>query len=349
MSLAMEDFSEVSEGSHQIVSNLEYQTTVCPFCKSPDSAVSYSGRDHLYGIPGIFYASTCLNCGLLYQNPRPRDGQVVELYPSHYLPHRSFDRRMAIVTSLSALLRRTMVCYSGPHPTAKSCARRRSTGVCAWVKGVLLIPEYVEGGSLLEIGCATGMRLQLYRALGWTNLFGVELAEDAARESAKKGFDVKCGDADKMLLAFPGSHFDVIVLSMVLEHLTNPCRTIELLTAKLKPSGQLLLSTISRDCWDFRHYREYWAGFDFPRHMVFLRKSDILHLLAGRFESIAFFQHFSPRDYSRSSRWRCSQERGRLLDMAVMSVPFFKEALGLCALITQRSCRISIAARKAAR
>ena len=77
-----------------------------------------------------------------------------------------------------------------------------------------------------------------------------------------------------------------------------------MVAAKLKPGGQFLFSTISRDSLDARIFGAHWAGFDFPRHMVHFRIQDIRDMLAGAFENVECFHQNAPVDFVRSATWR---------------------------------------------
>ena len=59
----------------------------CPRCGTERSHVMVEGRDYLYGVAGRFRAAECGACGLWFQNPRPLDAELPDLYPTEYGPH----------------------------------------------------------------------------------------------------------------------------------------------------------------------------------------------------------------------------------------------------------------------
>jgi SAM-dependent methyltransferase len=174
---------------------------------------------------------------------------------------------------------------------------------------VELIPDYVPGGRLLEIGCAKGDRLQTLRDWGWEHLEGIELVSSAAGQARARGFSVRCEPVESALSEYPDGHFNVIVSSMVLEHLHDPFAVVRQIAGKLKPGGEFLFSTITRDGLDARLFGSYWAGYDFPRHMVYFRNSDLREMLGEEFTGVELFWQNEPVDYVRSTTWRRPERR----------------------------------------
>jgi len=89
---------------------------------------------------------------------------------------------------------------------------------------------------LLEIGCSAGNTAAYALAqgkCGWC--CGVELCPGPAAEAAKKMDQVIVGDIEKLELDFPPQSFDVLFLSEVLEHLTDPPAVLRKLRGFLKP------------------------------------------------------------------------------------------------------------------
>ena len=180
---------------------------------------------------------------------------------------------------------------------------------CRRVAGIDLVPHFVADGRLLEIGCATGARLQSYREQGWIHLEGIELAEQAAVQARRRGFPVICEQVETALDRLPDQSFDVIVSSMVLEHLYDPFAVMRNIARKLKPGGQFLFSTITRDGLDARWFGKYWGGYDFPRHMVYLRTGDIQEMVSGDFDQVEFFYQNAPIDFLRPATWREAEKK----------------------------------------
>jgi 2-polyprenyl-3-methyl-5-hydroxy-6-metoxy-1,4-benzoquinol methylase len=185
-----------------------------------------------------------------------------------------------------------------------------------------LLPNFRPGGILLEIGCGNGGYLRRLRELGWRNLKGVELVPRAAAAARSLGFEVQEASVEEALKMYPDQHFDVIVSSMVMEHLLNPFETAKLIANKLKPGGELLFSTVIRDSLDGYMFGPYGVSYDFPRHMVFFRKNDLNQMLEKRFDVIRSCHQSTPIDFQRPARLR-----GAPVDAYIGR--FFHSAVGL--------------------
>ena len=185
-------------------------------------------------------------------------------------------------------------------------------------KIIKLEPHLIKGGVLLEIGCAEGSNLLKLKEQGWGNLFGIELSELAVQRAHSKGLNVECGRVENILVKFPDNYFDVIISSMVFEHLVNPFSIIRLIAKKLKSGGQLMFSTINRKSLDALIYKKFWAGYDLPRHLVFFQKSDIRDALHNEFFRIKILCQIAPIDFLRSSEWR-SMELDKKFDRLILN------------------------------
>jgi SAM-dependent methyltransferase len=147
---------------------------------------------------------------------------------------------------------------------------------------------------------------------------------------------------------FADRSLDVVISSMVLEHLRDPFAAVRSLAVKLKPKGQFLFSTIVRDSTDAKLYGRYWAGFDFPRHMVFFTRTDIIRMLEPWFDSIILLHQVAPIDFVRGSMWRRDHGEGTLVDSVVLttgdSLPF--RLLNLLFAYVGRTTRVSVSCRR---
>jgi 2-polyprenyl-3-methyl-5-hydroxy-6-metoxy-1,4-benzoquinol methylase len=113
---------------------------------------------------------------------------------------------------------------------------------------IRLIPAGTR--KILEIGCAAGMTGRTLKRLGFEEVVGVELVEDAARK-AQAFYDlVITGDVEKMQLPYEKGHFDCILYGDVLEHLIDPWRLLRQHNLLLCPGGAIICSVPN-----VRHYR----------------------------------------------------------------------------------------------
>ena len=258
---------------------MELERVNCPRCGSGESAERVRGRDFLHGSEGDFTAVECARCGFWFLNPRPTRQSIGEAYPSEYLPH-ALD-----ATTTEPPLSPAFAGYLSDRLGYRDVPGLRTWRPRWWQRwqtGVYLIPEYVPGGRLLEIGSATGARLRLLRSLGWENLTGIELSERAAGVARSSGLDVRVGAVEEVIGSLEDASYDTVIASFVLEHMFDPFAVIDEVARVLKPGGEFLLSTVTRDSLDGRIWERYWSGFDFPRHLIYFETSDLRDMLDPR-------------------------------------------------------------------
>lgn len=305
----------------------------CPRCGFEESIILYNGRDYLYNIPGIYSVSVCKKCSFWFQNPRPADDQLAKCYPVDYMPHLKPDKSSSEQQNkvneskensnnwLKNFIRKVILKYQPKnylhhHLGYRHLSVNSELGLDwrlltvfdwfnRWLNGVFLTPDYIQNGKLLEIGVGRGKRLIELRRNGWKDLYGIELVPHAAEQAKAEGFSVECGSVEDILPDhYPDNFFDVIITSMVLEHLSNPFEVIKQISVKLKPGGQFLFSTVCRDSLDAKMYGVFWGGFDFPRHLVYFKKEDLLEAIKDDFENLKCFYQVAPIDFVRSASWR---------------------------------------------
>lgn len=333
-------------------SQIELVDVPCPRCGGKESVTVVNGKDRLYGVPGDYFAAECRGCGLWFQNPRPPLDRLSDLYPAEYMPHVK-PEPVVLRRGAAGYLSRHMG-YVGLMPDAGAGSRLAALPVFSplrkWLAGAALTPHYVPGGKLLEIGCASGARLLYLRRLGWERLHGIELMPEAAARAREAGFEVACGQIERTLSSYPDASFDVVISSMVLEHLADPFSVVDEVAKKLKPGGEFLFSTIVRGSLDYRLFGDYWGGFDFPRHMVHFSMPDALGMLKERFDRPEWFYQGAPADFSRPSSWRLAEGKGGLFDRAALKLASSRAggALGLLLAKLGLTCRVSFRCRRKA-
>ena len=302
---------------------IRLERVACPRCGSLNSSPVYTAHDYIYGLPGTFYAESCDGCGLWFQNPRPVEADIALLYPDTYAPHAQstsvqFARRARRPNMLRTawrgwnhgFLTRGLGYQHRSEPTADFFDRFGAalgsaiSRAARWRAGCDLIPGFVPGGRLLELGCGTGQTLNKLRDLGWRNLYGVEISDSAARIARRSGFSVETAPIERALENYPDGWFDAIVAEMVLEHLVNPFTVVQQIARKLKPGGEFLFSTVIRDSIDGRIFGRYGVCYDFPRHMVFFRKRDLAWMLQTHFDRVQSWHQSTPIDFQRPAYLR---------------------------------------------
>lgn len=105
------------------------------------------------------------------------------------------------------------------------------------------VAEYVHSkrhsGSILDVGCATGLFLEcFFMGKGWQPC-GVDLSPAAVQVARKKGVHVWQGDLHSA--QFPETSFDVITMLDAFYYLPRPLMALSELSRILKQDGSLIL------------------------------------------------------------------------------------------------------------
>lgn len=120
--------------------------------------------------------------------------------------------------------------------------------------------EMVPAAShVLEIGCATGYMSEYLTHDKQCRVLGIEPSAAHAEAARKRGLSVVDGLIDaphtrEQLAAYTRQQglFDVIFMSQVIEHISDPATTLTSLKELLAPDGVLIISTCSIVHWKCR-------------------------------------------------------------------------------------------------
>jgi 2-polyprenyl-3-methyl-5-hydroxy-6-metoxy-1,4-benzoquinol methylase len=206
-------------------------------------------------LPGIFSLVQCVECDMVYQNPRLEPHELAAYYPQHYDPFIPPP-------------------WANPDPVKRILhlygLKRRWRLVEQWA------PRRSGKRSILDIGCATGAFLAAGSA-DW-QVVGVEPSAEAARIAQEQlGLKIYSGTIEQAPLE-PGQ-FDVVTMWDVLEHVTNPYETLSHVKRLLRPDGVLVARVPNLDAWDARLFGHCWAGLDQPRHIFVPSEATLTRLL----------------------------------------------------------------------
>lgn len=152
---------------------------------------------------------------------------------------------------------------------AESVLRREFARVVAFLR------RHCPGGRVLEIGCAYGFFLR--EARRYFDVFGIELAEQAAVHCRRSGLNVLDGVAEEKIL-HPLGRMDAIVLLDVIEHLPDPRQTLELCARQLNPGGVILLTTGDFGSLVARLTGANWRLMTPPQHLWFFTRESMQRL-----------------------------------------------------------------------
>jgi 2-polyprenyl-3-methyl-5-hydroxy-6-metoxy-1,4-benzoquinol methylase len=121
-----------------------------------------------------------------------------------------------------------------------------------------------DAKKVLDIGCGTGDFLAMAKKYKW-EIAGVE-PDSQARKIASEKTSVEIHE-NNWLEEIEENSFDAITMWHVLEHVPNVDAQIELLKKIIKPKGTIFIAVPNFKSHDAKHYKEFWAAYDVPRHL----------------------------------------------------------------------------------
>lgn len=242
------------------------ETVRCNLCGGDDTDLIMEREDKLYGKGSKFYLRKCRRCGLVYLNPRPTVEEMPQYYPDDYIAY-----PVAIEDEPSVFRR-----FDRKYGLFKRCHAVTSF--------------FEHSGTMLDIGCATGVFINGMRDRGW-QVYGVDTSLRATRYARERfGLDVFTGELQDA--GFESDFFDLVTMWDVLEHVHNPKQTLIEINRVLKPGGVLALSLPNIDSVEAKLFGPSWIGWDVPRHLYMfplhvLRR--MLFLTGFHMEKVSFF------------------------------------------------------------
>jgi len=192
----------------------------------------------------------CVVCGLVATYPRPVNEKLSLYYQSDdYISHSG--RSNNLINSLYIQARKVSLNWK-----------------------IQLVKSLTEKGNLLDVGCGTGEFLHAMKNNGWA-VEGVE-PNKTARQKAESLIGQPVSESIENSTS---AAFDVITLWHVLEHLPDLNESLKKISNLLKPTGTLIIAVPNHNSDDAKQYREYWAGYDVPRHLWHFGKKEMVLFL----------------------------------------------------------------------
>lgn len=171
--------------------------------------------------------------------------------------------------------------YTNPMPCLESTYKdssdevylaSRAQRVVTSTKLVHKIQDFTKRGKLLDVGCATGIFLDV--AAQYFEVEGVELSK-WARDIASQNHKVY----DKKLSELPFSReYDIVTLLGVIEHFEDPMTELVNINRLLKPGGRVVIYTGDIDAWLPRLLRKKWWWFQ-GMHLYYFSRETLTLLL----------------------------------------------------------------------
>ena len=220
----------------------------CPLCQSGYFSNYLICKDH--SISGESFAIVqCENCGFRFTNPRPGPESIINYYNS--------DSYVSITNKANNF---TNFIYK----IARIFTIRQKTR---------LISSLTKIGTVLDVGCGTGEFLKGCQNKGW-RVVGVEPSE--ARDQATKATSSNIYFSIEQLPV--KDKYEIITLWHVLEHLPDLNLSMTRFRKILKKKGRLIVAVPNNESWDAGNYKDFWAGYDVPRHFYHFTQATMKRL-----------------------------------------------------------------------
>lgn len=190
-----------------------------------------------------FDLQRCNNCTFLFTNPRPSVSEIGPYYQSdRYVSHAGSKQGFSFMYKVYDWVRDYSINKKLDH-----------------------IKSYHKSGSLMDLGCGLGYFLDGVVKDGTFEALGADISQDAIDYVKNKfGYYVK-NEAE--LNTINDHLFDVITQWHVLEHVHLLNERMQQLKRLLKSGGTMFIAVPNSDSWDAKHYKQFWDGYDVPRHL----------------------------------------------------------------------------------
>ena len=139
----------------------------------------------------------------------------------------------------------------------------------------ILTERIKKESKVLDYGCGAGEFVKYIE--NDFQVYGFEPNADARNSAIKKTSKAKIIDDIKTI---ENQSLDAITLWHVFEHIEDQNEMLDLFNQKLKEKGLLIIAVPNPTSYDAKHYKEFWAAYDVPRHIYHFSKKGMENLIA---------------------------------------------------------------------
>jgi 2-polyprenyl-3-methyl-5-hydroxy-6-metoxy-1,4-benzoquinol methylase len=201
------------------------ENRTCPVCDEDNSRELFKKNGGTY--------VACEECTMIYLNPVLKDDAIRNYY--------------SLNTSVQAI----------------SHQLERDFYESIYREGLNLISSVIPGGRILDVGCSSGLFLNVAKGSGWST-FGTELNQTELEMARASGHVLWSG----MIEEIPKDElFDVITLWDVFEHLKDGRGFLETARNRLTPNGALFLQIPNGGSFAARLLQDKCNVFDGVEHV----------------------------------------------------------------------------------
>ena len=187
----------------------------------------------------------CNHCGHVYTNPRWSEDEILEVYTTVQDDIYEEEREGRVLTFERHLDHLEKLVGAG------------------------------NGRRLLDVGAYIGVFVEVATKAGW-DAQGIEPSSWAVQVANRQGINVKQGTLEDS--SFQNSHFDVITMWDVIEHLAQPKSDTAKAFDLLKPGGHLVIHTMDIDSQIARLMGKRWPWL-MDMHLHYFSKESLGRML----------------------------------------------------------------------
>ncbi|MDF0681308.1 MAG: methyltransferase domain-containing protein [Candidatus Nitrosocosmicus sp.] len=145
---------------------------------------------------------------------------------------------------------------------------------------------------ILEIGCNIGNQLKLLQSLGFKNLWGLDILEEAVETAKKNTKGINIIKSSAFDIPFKNRYFDLVYTSGVLIHI-NPNNLNNVLES--------IYSLSSRYIWCFEYYNEVNVDLEYRGKKGLLWKNNFLKLFMEKYSDLKLLKEMKVKYLDRDN------------------------------------------------
>jgi 2-polyprenyl-3-methyl-5-hydroxy-6-metoxy-1,4-benzoquinol methylase len=242
-------------GSAATLADLDWEECDCPLCGGTERRLAVRFEESSY--------HRCAGCGLVYLSPRVEEARMLRLYED--ASYFAGDRHLGYET------------YEEDEAVYRRTFERR----------LREITPYKAGGRLLDVGCGTGIFLDVARRAGWS-ASGLDASPYAVSAISARagglGERIRIGTLESVDYE-PGS-FDVVTMFDFFEHVYRPIDFARRVARVLAPGGIAVVATPNYDSWLRRLLGRRTVSFKIPEHVAYYTPSTLASAVSECFDVV---------------------------------------------------------------
>jgi 2-polyprenyl-3-methyl-5-hydroxy-6-metoxy-1,4-benzoquinol methylase len=180
-------------------------------------------------------------------NPQPSQKEIDEHYPKNYYSFKGEEPKKI-----------TIKIYNILFGEKNSVLRFFLSPLKKFIRSTIVVPH----GKFLDVGCGSGKFLLTMKHLEM-DCYGVEPGKMDGEFIKKHELKIYNGDLEGA--EYSNESFDVISLSWVFEHVSDPSKMLNELFRILKPNGKIILSVPQSKSLMFYLFKKNWGPFRYTK------------------------------------------------------------------------------------